>query len=203
MPFTLFHYVFAWAVAKLDRRFSLPALFVGSVMPDVEVPIIRLFFSEVVPDHYVLHSLIQTLTLGLLLSVLVVRFLYPPVISRLFGVDRCALDESCSVAPALILSCAIGLAGHLILDYPMHYYNHIFWPFVDPNILVGPLVAIFAIENDLDLGYIRANVAMNTVMILLFTLVLLKIRGPGFWERFWLGESEMKEGALANQSTME
>jgi hypothetical protein len=188
VPFTLFHYPFAWAVARQDSRLSLPALFVGTVMPDIEVPILRLFFSGVLPDHYVLHSLVQTLTLGLLLSVLAVRFLYPPVISRLFGVDRDGLDKKCRVTPALILSCAIGLAGHLILDYPMHYYNHILWPFVDPNILVGPLVLVLSFENDLDLGYIRANILTNAVMILLFALIIMRIKGPRFWERFWLGD---------------
>ncbi|MHA1959026.1 MAG: hypothetical protein ACW99U_02265 [Candidatus Thorarchaeota archaeon] len=203
LPFTLFHYPLAWAIARVDKRFSLPGLFVGITMPDIEVPFLILFFGDVLPNQYVLHSLVQTMTLGLVLSVLAVRFLYPPVISRIFGVNRQGLDERCSVSPALILSCAVGLVGHLLLDYPMHYYNHILWPFVDPNTLVGPLVLILSFEGDLDLGYIRANIITNIIMILLFALIVMRIRGSRFWERFWLGESENPAESDAELPKME
>ncbi len=93
MPFTLFHYPIGYLTSKIDKRFVLPALLVGSVMPDLEVPILCLFFTGVLPDHFILHSLIGTLTIGLLLAVTVTKFIYPPLIGSLFKIDREKLKE--------------------------------------------------------------------------------------------------------------
>jgi hypothetical protein len=43
MPVTPLHYPAAWGLSKLDKRLSLPALIVGSFIPDIEVPILFLF----------------------------------------------------------------------------------------------------------------------------------------------------------------
>ena len=87
MPVTPLHYPFAFLISKIDRRLSLPALVVGSVIPDIEVPLMWIFFSDL-PDHLFLHSLIGAVTVGTILAVIVTWILYAPIISTLFGVDR-------------------------------------------------------------------------------------------------------------------
>ncbi|MFW9909391.1 MAG: DUF4184 family protein, partial [Candidatus Thorarchaeota archaeon] len=84
MPFTLFHYPFGYWISKLDRRLIMPALLVGSVVPDIEVPILFLFFAGIVPDHFVLHSLIGLCSLGLFLAILATRYAYPWLIASIF-----------------------------------------------------------------------------------------------------------------------
>ena len=96
MPVTPLHYPFAFLISKTDKRLILPALVVGSVMPDIEVPIMWIFFSNL-PDHQFLHSFIGAATVVTLLTVLVTRFLYAPIISTLFGIDRADLDDACKI----------------------------------------------------------------------------------------------------------
>ncbi len=187
MPFTPMHYPVGYGLSKADRRLSFPGLIVGSVIPDVEVLVLRFFFPDLL-DHLVLHSLVGALTLGTLIAVFVTRFLYPPIISSLFGVDRKQLDDACKVTPSLVFSCMIGALFHILLDIPMHWYNPVFWPWVDPLDIVGPLVLLFAFEGDIQLGYLRANVFLNVIMIILWLIILTRNKGENLWERIWLGE---------------
>ena len=63
MPLTPLHYPLAHGLSKVGKKLSLPGLVVGAVIPDIEVPLMRIFFSDL-PDHLVLHSLIGAATLG-------------------------------------------------------------------------------------------------------------------------------------------
>ena len=188
MPFTLFHYPFGYLTSKIDKRFVLPALLVGSVMPDLEVPILFLFFSGVVPDHFILHSLIGTLTIGLLLAVTVTKFIYPPLIGSIFKIDREKLKEACRVTPWMILSCAIGLVLHIGVDYLHHWYNPVFWPWIDPFLLVGPFVSFFAtlFATDILTGYIIANGLANITMLMVFIWIIMGNKEDR-WNKLWLG----------------
>ena len=159
----------------------------GSVIPDIEVLVLRFFFPDLL-DHLVLHSLVGALTLGTVIAVFVTRFLYSPIISGLFGVNRERLDDACKITPSLVFSCMIGALFHVLLDIPMHWYNSIFWPWVDPLDIVGPLVLLFAFEGDIQLGYLRANLFLNAIMIILWLIILMRNRGESLWERIWLGE---------------
>ena len=58
MPSTLLHYSVAYALHRGEKRFPLPALAVGSVIPDIEVPFSAVFFSGILPDHFILHSFV-------------------------------------------------------------------------------------------------------------------------------------------------
>ena len=187
MPFTPLHYPVGYGLSKVDKRLSFPGLIVGSVIPDVEVLVLHFFFPNLL-DHLVLHSLVGVLTLGTLLAVFVTRFLYPPIIAGLFGVDRELLDDACKITPSLVLSCMLGALFHVLVDIPMHWFNPVFWPWVDPLDIVGPLVVLFAFEGDIQLGYLRANVFLNVIMIILWLIILQRNRGENLWERIWLGE---------------
>lgn len=194
MPFTLFHYPVAYGVSKIDKRFSLPGLIVGSVIPDIEVPILWLFFKGVLPDHLILHSLIGALTLGTILAILVTRYLYAPIIAWFFKVNRAKLDEACSLNNKLVFSCVIGIIGHILLDYPMHWFNPIFWPLVDPFSCIGPLVLLFSFSGELpSTPFHLANALMNVIMGFLLFLIIFKHRNDNLWERIWLGESLSSE----------
>ena len=193
MPVTPLHYPFAFLISRSDKRLSLPALVVGSVMPDIEVPIMWIFFSTL-PDHQFLHSLIGAATLATLLTILVTRFLYAPLISTIFRVDRTELDEVCRITPWLIASSFIGVMSHLILDFPVHYYNPILWPWVNPFDVIGSLVLFFMPAYSIWDAYLIARLLANIAMILVWLVILMKLHSKGnLWSRHWVGRSRSNE----------
>jgi hypothetical protein len=190
MPFTLLHYSVAYALHRGEKRFPFPALAVGSVIPDIEVPFLAVFFSGIVPDHFILHSLLGGLTLGLLGAVLTTRFIYPPVMSLLFGIEKERLKEACSISPMMVFSCGIGILGHILLDYPMHWYNAIFWPWVEPTNVIGPLVLYFSSVGEISgVAFTLANGTTNLFMLLIFVYVMAHEWGDR-WESIWVGEKQ-------------
>ena len=190
MPVTPLHYPFAFLISKSDKRLSLPALVVGSVMPDIEVPLMWIFFSSL-PDHLFLHSFIGAATLGTLLTVLVTRFLYAPIISVIFGVDRAECANECRITPWLVVSAFIGVMSHLILDFPMHWYNPILWPWIDPYDVIGPLVLVFMPAYDLWNAYVIASSLTHISMIVLWIVILGKLYSKGnLWSKHWIGKAE-------------
>lgn len=180
MPVTPLHYPVGFALSRSDRRLSLPGLIVGSFIPDLEVPIMWVLFPSL-PDHLVLHSLIGVLTLGTLTAVILTRFLYAPIISKLFNVNRERLDEACRVTPALVLSCMLGAVLHIALDIPMHPYNPVLWPWVNPFEIVGILVPL--------IGFGGANLLLSVTMGICGMAILLMYVNENLWESVWLGEN--------------
>jgi hypothetical protein len=176
MPITPLHYPVAWGLSKLDKRLNLPGLIVGSFMPDIEVPFLIIFFSGVLPDHFIMHSLIGAVTIGTIISTFATVLLYPILVSLFFRVEREKLIEECRLTPVLILSCMLGNVFHLLLDIPMHPFNFILWPFINPYNIVGILVLALAIEGDIVLGFLRARIVINAIMGLLTIAILLKSR---------------------------
>jgi len=192
MPATPLHYPFAFLISKSDKRLSLPALVVGSVIPDIEVPFMWIFFSTL-PDHLFLHSLIGAATLGTLLTVLVTRYLYTPIISTFFGVDKTELNDVCRVTPWLIASSFIGVMSHLILDFPMHWYNPILWLWVDPYDVVGPLILLFMPTYSFWNAYVIASALTHISMIVLWIVILVKLHSKGnLWFRHWVSDLQME-----------
>jgi hypothetical protein len=183
MPITPLHYPFAYAISRLNRGLSLPGLVVGSFIPDIEVPFMWFFMTGVLPDHFILHSFIGAVTVGTLLSVIGVRFFYPFFVSRIFRIDRRRLEGLCQMSPTLVLSCLLGVFSHLLLDYPMHWYNPILWPWVSPFDLVGPLVALFCFLGPVDgLPFMVANLLVSVPMAIAGLIILVKHRGTGLWD---------------------
>ncbi len=180
MPVTPLHYPIGFALSKTSKRLSLPGLVVGSFIPDLEVPIMWIMFPSL-PDHLVLHSLVGALTIGTLAAIILTRFLYAPVVSMLFGVDRERLDEACRVTPALVLSCMLGAVFHIALDIPMHPYNPVLWPWINPFEIVGFLVPL--------IGFGGANLLLSVAMGIGGVAILLRYLDERLWERVWLGDN--------------
>jgi hypothetical protein len=188
MPFTIFHYPFGYWFSKVDEKLVLPALLVGSVIPDIEVPFLYLFFTGIVPDHFILHSLIGALSIGLVIAIAVTKFVYPTMINWIFKVDKVRLNEACKVTPWMVFSCAIGIVGHIAVDLLHHWYNPVLWPWVDPYLVVGPVVSFFAaiLATDILTGYMVANGLTHIVMLVVLVLIIA-VNKENRWEKLWLG----------------
>jgi len=184
LPLTPLHYPLAYALKQADRRLSLPALTVGAVIPDIECPILILLFPYL-PNHLFLHSLVGALTLGTGLAVLITRVVYSPVMSRVFGLDRNTLDAACEITPVMVGSCAIGVLSHLAIDYTMHPYNPLLWPWIDPFALPGPLVILFG-NGNIDTGLVLAEAIVNGLMVFFWLVVILANR-RNLWSSLWVG----------------
>ena len=181
------HYPVAWGLSKLDKRLNLPGLIVGSFIPDIEVPILFLFFIEGIDNHFILHSLIGALTIGTLISTLATVLLYPIIGSLLFRLDKVKVKEACKLTPVLVFSCMLGNVFHILLDLPMHPYSLVLWPFVDPYNIVGVLVLVFAVDGDIKLGFLIANIFTNLIMGLFMAAVVIKSR-RNLWEHILIGK---------------
>jgi len=186
MPLTPFHYPVAWGLSKLDKRLNLPGLIVGSFIPDIEVPILFIFFHGILPDHLILHSLIGATTIGTIISTFVTVSLYPILTSLLFGLDRVKVKDLCRLTPVLVLSCMLGNIFHILLDILTHPFNPILWPFVDPYDFVGILILAFGLEGKMSLGYLFVKILENVIMGLLMIAILVKSR-RNLWEQILLG----------------
>ena len=189
MPVTPLHYPLAHGLSKINKRLFLPGVVVGSVIPDIEVPLMRIFFSNL-PDHLFLHSLIGAATVGTLLAVLVTWLLYPPIISVIFNVDKERLKEVSGLSKMLVVSCLIGVLSHLLIDYPMHWFNPILWPWVDPYDIVGPLVLLFTPFGSINgTAFWMANLLTQVFMFVWWVLILMRYWGKDLWGNHWVGTS--------------
>ena len=154
----------------------MPGLIVGSLIPDIEVPILFIFFNGVLPDHLIMHSLIGALTIGTIISTLVTVMLYPILTSLFFRLDKTKTKEVCRLTPALVLSCMLGNVFHILLDIPMHPFNFVLWPFVDPYSIVGILVLVFAVDGNISLGFLIARILNNVIMGSFMLAIIIKSR---------------------------
>jgi hypothetical protein len=180
------HYPIAWGLSKLNKRLNLPGLIVGSFIPDIEVPILILFFNIGVDNHFILHSLIGALTLGTIISTLATVLIYPMLASLIFRADKVKIKEACKLTPVLVLSCMLGNVFHILLDLLMHPYSLILWPFVNPYSIVGVLVLIFAFDGDIQFGFLIANILTNLIMGLFMVAIAIKSR-KNLWEHILIG----------------
>lgn len=155
-------------------------------MPDIEVPILFLFFDVGIENHFILHSLIGALTIGTLSSILATVLLYPIIASLIFRVDKNKVKEACKFTPFLAFSCMLGNVFHLLLDLPMHPYSLVLWPFVDPYSIIGVLVLVFAVDGDIKLGFLVANILTNLIMGLFMFTIVIKSR-KNLWEKILVG----------------
>jgi membrane-bound metal-dependent hydrolase YbcI (DUF457 family) len=179
LPVTPFHYPVAYVLSKLGRNFSLPALVVGSMVPDLEVPLIVLLFGNSVPRHLLLHSLLGALTLGTALAIAITVLIYPKVTSAIFPVDKLKVKEKCRFSPWLVFSCALGCLSHVLLDVTNHAYNPLLWPFLPPNETPSPIVSALG-------GEVNASLLMHALMALLFVGLFVNKR-KNFWEKLLVG----------------
>ena len=174
MPITPFHHPVAYIIYKLGGKLSLPALIVGSMLPDLEIPFMVLLFGTNVPTHLILHSIIGSLTVGTLLATAITVFVYPRLMSAIFPVDKLKVKEKCKFSLTLVFSCAIGCLSHVLLDVTNHAYNPVFWPFFASAETPSPIVPLLG-------GATTASLLIHTLMIVLFMGLFARKR-ENFWE---------------------
>ena len=165
LPATPFHYPLAYLIHKVDERLSLPALVVGSMFPDLEIPVIVSLFGDRIPDHFVLHSSLGAATLGTLLSVIFTILFYPFLVSKIFRIEKHRVERECKPSIILVLSAFLGCISHVLLDFTVHVHNAIFWPFIDDT--TSPVVSV--------LGQ-YAQLLVHILMGVLFVILLYNRR---------------------------
>jgi len=163
LPLTPLHYPIAYFIYKLDKRFSLPGLIVGSMFPDLEIPFIFLFFGTNVPNRMVLHSLLGSATIGTLLAVLVTVRVYPYIVSRLFQINKERVEGKCKLSFAVVFSVLVGNISHVLLDVTNHPYNPAFWPFRSAIATQSPIY--FALGDPL--GSFWMQIIMGSLLVAL------------------------------------
>jgi len=167
LPLTPLHHPVAYFIYKLDKRLSLPGLVVGCMFPDLEIPLIVLLFGTQVPNRMILHSLLGSATIGTFLALIVTVRVYPPLVSRLFHVDKEKLESKCKLSFAVVFSVLVGNLSHVLLDVTNHPYNPVFWPFRSAIATTSPIY--FAI------GYPLGSLWMQIIMgALLVALIVIK-----------------------------
>ena len=178
MPLTPLHHPVAYFIHKIDKRFSLPGLVVGCMFPDIEIPFIVLLFGTQIPHRMVLHSLLGSATIGTFLALIVTVRVYPPLVSRLFHVDKKRVKSKCKLSFAVFFSVLVGNLSHVLLDVTNHPYNPVFWPFLPATATRSPIY--FALGNPLGSLY------MQIIMIVLVT-ALIVVKRRNLFEELLVG----------------
>lgn len=168
MPLTPFHYSLAYVIHKFNKKLSLPALVVGSMFPDLEVPAIVLVFGNQIPHHLLLHSLVGAATIGTILSAAFTVLIYPSLTSRLFRIDKHKVEETCRLSTRLVFSALLGNMSHVLLDLTTHTNTPVLWPFL-PSDALSPVPLVFG-------GVGNAIRVIHALMMILFLLLLLEKR---------------------------
>jgi membrane-bound metal-dependent hydrolase YbcI (DUF457 family) len=167
LPLTPLHHPIAYFIYKLDKRFSLPGLVVGCMFPDLEIPFMALLFGTQVPNRMVLHSLLGSATIGTFLALIVTVRVYPPLVSRLFHVDKKRVESKCKLSFTMVFSVLVGILSHVLLDVTNHPYNPVFWPLLPSTATPSPLY--FALGDPL--GSLWMQIIMAA---LLAALIIIK-----------------------------
>lgn len=182
LPITPFHYPIAKLLHQLDGKISLslPALIVGAMTPDLEVPFIVLLTGQ---DRMVLHSLIGGLTIGTLIATTLTVLLYPAIAGAVFPVNKQKVRQKCALSGAVVVSAFIGVLSHVLLDIANHAYNPLFWPLLGLYQTPSPIVPLLG-------GVTMASLIMHGLMIALFAgivaVIFLKHRND-FWNELLVG----------------
>jgi membrane-bound metal-dependent hydrolase YbcI (DUF457 family) len=143
MPLTPLHYPVAYAFHRLVPFWSLPGFIVGAMVPDLEIPVIvGVFGMNVLPNNrLVLHSLVGAVTVGTVLSLLLVILVFRPLVARLAPHLGPRVAVTCRLSRRLVAACGLGALSHVVLDVATHRYNPLWWPF--SSTLVGaPYTAV-------------------------------------------------------------
>ena len=181
MPLTPLHYPLAYLIYRLNRRLSLPGLVVGSMLPDIEIPVMLILFGARIPPRLVLHSLLGATTLGTLISLVATILIYPALVSTVFSIKEVEVKEKCKFSSNLFFSCLLGNLSHVLLDCTNHDYNPIFWPFLMPE--GTPSLVCSALG-----GRERASLIVQVILIAVLLIILLISRCGNLWKNLFVGE---------------
>ena len=181
MPLTPVHYPLAKLIHSIDTKnqLSLPALIVGSMVPDLEVPFLFWLTSTWTQDRMVLHSLLGGLTLGLAITIAFTVLIYPRAVGRLLPVNKDRLKSNCRITGWLAVSAVIGVLSHILLDVANHPFNPLFWPFLGMFQTPSPIVPLLG-------GLFTASIVTHGAMVILFVALFIRKR-RGFWDSLFVG----------------
>ena len=180
MPATPFHYFLAYILHRMSKSsLNFPALIVGSMVPDLEVPIIFIISRGEI-DRLVLHSILGSITLGLLITIAISFLIHPRLVGLILPNDREDLKRKCTISKTLVMSGVIGVLGHVLLDALHHEYNPLIYPFSKESI------------NDLVLfgDYLLASELIVLLFVISGLMILLReirLGRDGFLKRILAG----------------
>lgn len=175
MPVTPFHYPITYLIHKTGKNFfSLPALTVGGILPDLECPFIFLLSGGEI-DRLILHSFLGAIIIGLPLS-MAILLIYQRWLPPIFHVDKDSMKEETSLSWKLIASALIGLESHVFIDLLHHPYNPLLYPFTTSsfNYLV--------LFGDVSTASMVIYILIGASFILLL-IRELRFGRNGFWNR--------------------
>lgn len=176
LPITFLHYPLAYIIYRFGKqKLSLPALIVGSMLPDLEIPVMVVLFGLQTSNRMVLHSLLGGVIVGTMIGVAITISIYPRLTSAIFHVSKVKVREKCRFSLGLVVSCLIGVLSHILLDVTNHSYNPLFWPFFSISQTPSPIVPILG-------GLDMASLLIHGLMIVLF-IGLFYNKRENFWER--------------------
>lgn len=179
MPATPLHFSIAYLINRWRPQLSLPALLVGTMVPDIEIPFTYLLTGGA-HGRIVLHSFLGAATMGTILSVLLTVFFYPPVISFFFKLDKEKVEEKCRFSGTLVILCLSGILSHVFIDSLHHEFNPVLYPFVKETF------DALMFTNDPTFATVVVTSVLLVPLILLFVLEIRKgIRD--FWMRMLVG----------------
>lgn len=180
MPATPLHYFLAYIIHRISKsNLNFPALIVSSIVPDIEVPIIFLISRGEI-DRLVLHSILGSMTIGLLISIFISFSFYPRIVGFILNDRRKELNDKCNISKSLIIASLIGVLSHVSLDALHHEYNPLIYPFSINS------VNDFVLFGD----YVLASKLINVIFIILAFIILfkeIKSGRDGFLKRILVG----------------
>ena len=180
MPVTPLHYGAAYIINKVKIGLVLPALVVGSMLPDLEPFASIVTGGSLTPPRGLMHSLLGAITLDAFLTVLVTMLFYPLLASWIFKLEKNDVAEKCCFSGMLIFSALIGTLSHVLIDSLSHEYNPLLYPFnsesFDAFVLFG--------------NWLLAGIIVQSVLLVALLIIFVyEVRKgtQGFWKRVLVG----------------
>ena len=144
MPFTPFHWGFSLFVQACFLFLDPLALFLGSIIPDIEGVASLFLFPELgLPLHGPFHSLVGAFILGSLVGVCswIWYIVFLPKIIDILGI-KTSFPLPIYTLKISLLSSFIGTFSHVLLDAPLYYDMNPWYPITT---LENPL--LYTIES--------------------------------------------------------
>jgi len=178
MPLPPIHTAFAYLLKRIHGTLNLPALIVGTMTADLEIPFIWLATGGY-HDRLILHSLLGSAVIGTFVSALLTVFVYPIVVSSVFRLNKDEVREKCRFSKMLVFCGLVGNFSHVLIDSLHHSFNPLLYPFVSESFDAFLLTTSFASSTTV------VSTLMIVILILVFILEIRKGR-EGFWKRVFV-----------------
>ena len=178
MPAVFLPSTFAYLINRWNPKYSLPALLVGSIIPDVEVPILYYLTSGEI-DRLLFHSIIGAITIGTLVSAGIVVFIYPSFISFFFKIDKKYIQKKCDFSGTLLGLCLAGNLSHVLIDAIHHPFNPLFFPITNESVDFLRISSSRIFDTIIVAGVL-------SVIFVVFVITYWR-SGKGFWKQMLVG----------------